>query len=118
MDFLIMHYLKASKHQEIVSLVVASILRRVREDLAFLNQFLSENWQLILRKHEFSFQINHIYERAIFFSKQIDRLKSIARKMDFSTDIPSYKFDPQMNKAIEMEMNRRQDEKKQFFSEK
>ena len=118
MDFVITHSLKSSKHPIIIRSVVSSILRRVREDYGFLSQFLSENWKLVLRKHEFSFHVNHIYERSIFLAKQVDRVKAIARKMAFNTEFPTYRFDPQINKAIEMEMNRRHDEKRQFMSEK
>ena len=118
MDFVILHSLRNSKHPIIVSIVVSSILRKLREDFAFLKTFVSENWKLILRKHEFSFHVNHIYERSIFLGKQIERIKVIGRKMTFNTDFPIYNFDPEINKAIEMEMNRRVDEKKQFMSEK
>ena len=70
------------------------MMATTKNDLEFLKGFVEYNWKLITMNHEYSFHINSIYERAIFFSKQSKKLEAICKKMNSSTTLKLYEFNP------------------------
>lgn len=118
MDFLITHCLNSSKHQALFVLSASSVMNRVSQDLNFLTTFINENCGLITEKHEFSFRINHLYERSIFFTKQASRLKLLFKRLSMNNKVQFYQMDSETNKRIEREMVEREGERKKFLSQK